>query len=167
MNLTEFGDAIGNIYSYFQVKIPDDGVKSIWFESVKHIQSGPALRQIVKTIQDLDNLPKNMPKAFKAAWQTWLNSNPEQAEKLREKYKSHCDYCGGTGFIYSKKKELEVNYNYISRCPKCKNWALQVSEESMPAYAKEELWDFGFDLVEGPKVDNSKKFKRDLGKLKR
>lgn len=142
MTMFEFQSAVREIYAFFRQKIPNDDTIGLWFAKVKHIPSGRPFEEIVASITNLDNLPKNMANAFSNGWSAWMNANRDSIHQQMEAQKTKCDYCRNTGFLFSQSGQ----YTYVSRCPKCRNWIVDVNE-SLPAYTVEELRGMGFVLM--------------------
>jgi len=141
----EFQSAVCEIYAFFRQKAPNDGTIGLWFEKVKHIPSGRPFEAIVSEITNLNGLPRNMANAFANGWSAWMNANRDCIHQQMESQKSKCGYCNSTGFMFSKSVG-GIPYTYVSRCPKCRNWIVDVNE-SLPSYTMEEISRMGLVLI--------------------
>jgi hypothetical protein len=146
MDYDEFTASLNKIYDYFQGKLPDAKVLRLWFDRVKSIPAGRPLSAIVSEIMDRDSIPKNMPKAFKTAWDTWMTANQDQIARQVQESKVECGYCDGSGFIFSKRLDQGTLYSFVSRCPRCRNWAGSMHESVCPSFTKEQLASNGFTI---------------------
>lgn len=150
MTYDEFKSALNDIFNHFQAKKPDNATLNIWFEQVEKLPAGEPLSFIGDRIRDLDSLPKNIPKAFKAGWNEWLNANQNRIAKQRLDAKTKCGHCGGSGLIHFSGDDHGIKYQHVCRCQQCRNWEDQVSGD-LPAYTKEHLQQRGYQVIEAPR----------------
>lgn len=146
MDFDEFTSSLKKIFDYFQTRPVVVSIERLWFERVKNIPSGSPLAAIVSEIMDRDSLPRNIPKAYKTAWVTWMNANQTKIAQQRTDAKTKCDCCGGSGLIFSWGVDHGNRYSFVNRCRWCKNWVDQVSADSLPEYSKEQLCQKGFEV---------------------
>ena len=130
MDYDEFRSSIDRIYDYFQTKHASPATCKLWSYQVKGIPIGPPLRAIEQEIMDKDSLPRNIPKAYKTAWEAWLNANQDKVARERDAARTACPTCGGSGLIFSYREDNK--YRYVSRCTDCENWSSHISQEAAP-----------------------------------
>jgi len=82
MNRDLFRSNIKKIYTYFRYdKLPTQEQIDLWFESLSYIPDS-SLNDIFKNLQQNENLPRNLPRAFKEAYQmSPKNINYERYDK--------------------------------------------------------------------------------------
>ena len=108
---------------------------------------------IIEKIQDeLDSIPRNIGKAMKLNYQTWLISH---SGKLAIFNPTKCDDCKGHGILWYSKVDTELGYKsqHYCICATCDNWKRyfnQIDKEIVRSRAS--LLEQGFQL-EGPTKD--------------
>jgi hypothetical protein len=150
MNYDEFKSALNDVFNYFQAKAVEKYVLELWFDQVKHIPNGAPLNAIIADMTNLDTLPRNIPKAMRSGWQTWMNANQDRITRQRQDAKTKCGHCGGFGLIHFAGDDQGSKYQYVCRCPHCRNWEDQVSAD-LPTYSREFLQQHGYQIIEIPK----------------
>lgn len=147
MDFNEFKSQLQVIYNHFQSKPFEKYMPAVWYEHVKHIPAGEPLKFVVGQILNLDGLPKNITKAFKNGWQTWMNANQDRITRQQIESKTKCVECKGSGLLHFFGFIKNIKYSFVCRCSKCKNWIDQVSVE-LPEYSIEQLTSNGYFMIE-------------------
>ncbi len=147
MDFQQFGSIVNEVYDYFNTKAPSPVTIKLWYVHCQSIPVGEPLRYAAGTITGRDSIPRNFAKALWDGYETWRKMNADRIISDKKMQKGRCDYCGSTGFIFSSKIESGVRYKYVSRCPKCRNWIVDVTAD-FACFDKEALEKNGF-VVEG------------------
>ncbi len=149
MEFKTFEAELGSIYAYFQAKMPPQSAMGLWFADVKYIPSGEPLKFITAAIKNMDALPRNIAKAFKSGWDSWVRVNQDKIQYAKNQTKTKCHDCDNIGLIFCRDKSEKYPYCRVYRCASCRNWAGEVPED-YPAATLAELERRGFE------VDNSR-----------
>jgi len=156
LTLENFKMAVNELYFYFRMQsMPPDEVIKLWHKDIQHIPS-PAMDHILKFIKDKDNMPRNLPKAFKAGWFDFIKNNQKQVIVEREP----CNDCGGDGLHYVR----VFGYNYVQPCH-CINSKRHL-DGSIRRMSRRQLEDAGFEYMPLPTLkrrhDNVEQMAEDI-----
>lgn len=108
-------DLICNLYATFGRSAParHAGVVAVITEKIAPVPDRVA-PEILKKLQELDNMPSNLGKAIMGAWETWQMENP------RAMYKETCATCGGQGGFDAYRQFPDGKYHhFFAFCPTC------------------------------------------------
>ncbi len=143
---------IGECWAYFKTTKPSPQTIESWSTELIYMDLYHANSFILNKFKNLDDFPKNFPKAIRTIYNSWLVSQPKE-------YKSEkgCSLCMvDEGLIHAKKKFGRYFYTFAFRCGHCKT-----SDLPYPEVTREWLADNGYildwqhDFKGG--TDNSKK----------
>lgn len=159
MDYTIFKNTIKEIYEFFRYKdAPLESTINNWFYKVEFIPD-IAIPWIKEQLEELDSIPRNIPKLFKKYWFDYQRTHKDKIVHIKEK----CDDCHGLGYHYFSK--LEYIYNppmrntYIARCASCQNWKNVFGRDAIEntrghpdwkpieAYTKQQIIDNGWKFV--------------------
>ena len=127
-----------------------------YFNKVRNIPGGEAIEQIFSAITDeYDYLPRNLPRAIKAAWKTFRSSNPDRFIRSNpEEGEPGCDNCirGWITFRLQDRK-TGFDYEYTGTCGHCNS----VRRESAPVVTLEQIARAGGRIVDPARYGSSGK----------
>jgi hypothetical protein len=107
---------------------PDEAVINIWYDKLYYIPD-EATGWIVNQIQELDTLPRNLPKFFRQYWRAWKSEHPEKMTGEKEP----CNDCCDEGyFIISKVlPDHTIPTQMMVFCKKCNNVRQKINSRNV------------------------------------
>jgi hypothetical protein len=166
-----FENAIAELFHFFRFKDqPDESIIEIWHDKVRRIPK-EALTWIVEQIEELDTMPRNLPKTMLGLHQVWMRENPDKSFRQ----KTNCEDCNGSGFLHFIKNEPDyikggMDIHFTAICASCQNWEdhLGTSRGAL-MITKQQLIELDFKMAykEYPKLKGKQevKSKRDIEKV--
>lgn len=109
-----FSQALEEIHGVFGRAVPTGNVRSVLWDRVREIPD-VAVPGIVDRICDMERLPGNLSREFRAGWADWRASHPERI--LRRV----CQECGNVGVRYCWARHPDSGkwHGFVTSCPAC------------------------------------------------
>ena len=109
-----FSQALDEIYGVFAKAVPKGNIRSVLWDRVREIPD-VAVPGIVDRICDLERLPGNMAREFRAGWADWRSAHPEKIVRQT------CHACGSVGVRYCwVRNPASGNWHgFVASCPVC------------------------------------------------
>ena len=123
-----------------------DDFKQLYYEELKNLTTVAWFDIVRRAIRDLRTMPT--PGELLGFWYEYLKTHPElvQTDVVDE----WCDYCEGRGsFGYIRYKNNNTPYEFISKCPHCRNLG---STNGLPEWDEAEIKRRGFQVVKHGKA---------------
>jgi hypothetical protein len=126
MDFGAFKNAVTELMDYYvkpATSRPTDDILRDWCRTVQHIpnEAVASIKQKIKS--DYNNLPRNIPMAFKELWTVWKKENPSRVILGDIE---PCTDCDGSGILWAKRLRENGKYPYPIRavflCYRCENW---------------------------------------------
>lgn len=109
-----FAQALDEICGVFARAVPAGNIRSVLWERVREIPD-VAVPGIVDRICDMERLPSNLAREFRAGWADWRASHPERI------IRHICPECGGVGVRYCWARHPDSGswHSFVASCPAC------------------------------------------------
>lgn len=114
MTEATFEQALDEIFGVFARSTPTGNVRSVLWDRVREIPD-VAVPAIVDRICDLERLPGNLSREFRAGWSDWRAAHPERI--LRRE----CSACNSVGvrYCWARHPESGTWHSFVTPCPAC------------------------------------------------
>ncbi len=143
MERDNFEVMINNLYDFFRLqKMPSERQINLWFKRLSGIPD-KALKYIQMGVENLDNMPRNIPKAFNSFYQEWKGST---SRRVVMDFGKACFDCNNHGVIRGRKWINEVLVTQLFRCGSCERWCFEFGSD-VPAATSEWLKGMGYFVV--------------------
>ena len=109
-----FSQALDEIYGVFARAVPAGNIRSVLWDRVREIPD-VAVPGIVDRICDMERLPGNLAREFRAGWADWRSAHPEKIVRQT------CHACGSVGVRYCwVRNPANGNWHsFVTSCPVC------------------------------------------------
>jgi len=157
------------VYQYFRyTTMPDSETIRSWHDKIKFVPI-IALPWIIDRIQEMDSLPRNIPKLIKELWFQYRRENPEKAvQDIQD-----CGGCGSQGFFLVERLNNmyypPMKTSMMVLCSECGNWRRHFGDNMLKLCARrnrQELIDLGFDILETDGTYAGRKLKENVFKVR-
>lgn len=114
MTEATFSQALDEIFGVFARAVPTGNVRSVLWDRVREIPD-VAVPDIVDRICDLERLPGNLAREFRAGWSDWRAAHPERIVR------HDCHACGNVGVRYCWARHPDSGewHGFVTPCPAC------------------------------------------------
>jgi len=160
MNKTEFDMGMTTFDSRWE-RVSSKGKREVYFNSLKYLQPKGWTSIVEQAVDTFKMYPT--PGELKTLYSQFLRDNPHLMNL--DVIESDCVHCEGHGsFTYLKYEETGIPYEFISKCPHCKNMGRTTG---VPELDKNQLERLGYKVLPWVRVPSVKPKEdiKDLPKL--
>lgn len=91
MNADNFSHAVNQIAAFLGSKEVPPHTKAAWYEKVQFIPEDAVEFIVAKITDEVDAMPRNLPKVFKEKFRAWQMENPDKVAKVVERGCADCE----------------------------------------------------------------------------